>query len=75
MGQSPPRQPPGRDHPVRGSHGMGTGMVKPGTDGPLKPGDQPGRNCRSGLLEGQQNGTGQGTVVDGTGDGEGRDVY
>ena len=46
----------------------------PGTDGPLRPGDQPGRNCRSGLEEGQQNGSGQGAMMDGTGNGDSHDV-
>ena len=53
---------------------MGTGMVRPGTDGPLKPGDQPGLDCRSGLEEDPQSGSGEGAVVDRTGDGYGGDV-
>ena len=53
---------------------MGYAQECPGRTVRVTPGDQPGGNCRSGLLEGQQNGSGQSAVGDGMGDCEGSDV-
>jgi len=74
-GQSPPRQPrTWTTRPVI-STGMAGAWKAPGRTCPLRtPGDQPGEDCRPGLLESQQNGTGEGAVVGPLRDGGGGNV-